>query len=384
MKLLTQLPRFLMFMCLGFMPARRARSASSPWVISGHKGRIYEDNCRALHEYITSNTDQEIIWISCSDKLTQELRAKGHVVLTKHSFEARSAILRAPALIYSHGEDDLDNFMILWRKWLGKRFLLWHGLNHLKGPLHHRAQFFNVDFDWLLASSDTERKKLELIFPDNKSVITLGGGAHLDRFIYAQEQKPDKLILYFPTHRETAQTKQALHHVIKQIGTSEELRRWLRDSGYRFAIGRHINSSYDFSFESDSDVFFVEPDEVLEFLFLSELLISDYSALLSALLLLNRPTIFFPFDLDEYLMRRSLHVEYENFRYGLRVNSFNDLVDLIVSENWRSEQYMNWQKRAELKKAFFPMLSPSYSKTSYKTIKSLSVQQNTCDNKRGG
>jgi len=366
--IVPQVIPFLLFILTGFIPARLARNQGNPWVISGHKGRIYEDNCRALHEYITSNTDQEIIWISSSNELTEKLREKGHRVLKKHSFAARYAIISAPVLIYSHGEDDLDNFMILWRKCLGSRFLLCHGVNYIKGALHRKPGLLTTDFDWLLACSETERKNRGRRFPKKTSKIILGGGAHLDRFIRARDRGPEKLILYFPTHRETTETKDALHRVIEQIGTSKELRSWLRDSGYRFAIGRHINSNYSFSFESDNNVFFIEPEEVLEHLFRSELFISDYSGLLVSHLLLERSAIYFPFDLDRYQGSRNLFIDYSSFRVSPTIHSTEALINLIIEVRWKSYDSNYISNRSRLMKKFFITTDPVYAQASYSAI----------------
>ena len=368
-RVIAQFPSFLTFMVLGFVPALRARSAKNPWVISGHKGRIYEDNCRALHEYITSNTDQAIIWISSSDKLTQKLRQKGHRVLTKHSFAARRAILSAPVLIYSHGEDDLDSFMILWRKVLGVRFLLRHGLTHLKGPKIKQSKLFLTDFDWMLASSNAERDNFRKFLPESmRERVVLGGGAHLDRFVRLKGCQPERLIFYFPTHRESVVGRITLRQNIEEILSSKLISNWLRATGYKFAIGRHINSNYSELFDECGDIRLVEPEAVVDYMLKAELFISDYSALLSTYLLLNRPCLFFPYDLEAYASLRHFYCNYESFCYGSAVYTVAELVDYILRERWKENEDPHIARRESLIRRFFSYSDPRFAERTYKTI----------------
>lgn len=64
---------------LAVAPVARWRRAvpETPWVISGHRGRIYEDNAGALHDYLCSHTSQPVIWVSGSAAVTASLEAAG-------------------------------------------------------------------------------------------------------------------------------------------------------------------------------------------------------------------------------------------------------------------------------------------------------------------
>src|SRR5699024_753280 len=188
------------------------RNAQRPWVISGHRGRIYADNSAAVHAELLRQK-QPVFWISDNDDVTATLRAKGAPVLKRNSLRARWAMLTAPVLIHSHGESDIDLFQILLRRVLGLRVHVNHCMNHVKaGDFHSpvyvelrglRKWFYEwlvTDFDVLLASSESEKANFTLAYPKNADKIRLGGGAHMDRFLQLKASgERRREIVYFPT-----------------------------------------------------------------------------------------------------------------------------------------------------------------------------------------
>src|SRR5690606_4445787 len=82
---------------------------------------------------------KSIIWIA-NPSLLADLRARGVNVLARQSWAARRAISRAPLLIYSHGEDDLDLQLILLRGRRNTCVYLGHSLSPSQaGGVRHPA-----------------------------------------------------------------------------------------------------------------------------------------------------------------------------------------------------------------------------------------------------
>lgn len=365
-------------------PLARWRRAvpETPWVISGHRGRIYEDNAGALHDYLVRETSQPVVWISGSEEVTNRLRTAGCAVLERGSFAARWAIMSAPVLLYSHGEDDLDPALILLRGRTGLRIYLNHSQNHIKAGEYFTTHYESLrglqkrlfewrvtDFDYLLCSSEREQANFRLSYPHRAGRILLGGGAHCDDFLRHRKDAAGNGLFYFPTFRDTPEGQEALGAVLRELTGSSELKDWLRREGLRFQIGAHINAG-------GHALRVEEPFELLpvarlkEGLFGCQAFISDYSGLLADFLPFDRPTLFFPFDREDYLRFRRLYVDYETFAHGPVVTSAAELVALLVSGRWR-EMAPYAERRDYWRREIFPTMEPGYAAATYRTVVAL-------------
>lgn len=381
---------------------------NSPWVIGGHRGRIYEDNSGALHSFIVKNTDQPIIWIASSKAVIEKLRSENRMVLRKNSFRARLAILRAPVLIYSHGEDDLDQFLRYFRKRLGLRIYLNHSANFCKtgyfaapeattwSDEKRRAMAKRiVDFDYLLAGSAYEREMFKKAFPfkDENRIVADSGAAHIDNLLL-NKVEPEKRILWFPTFRDEAELQQRLVEVENQVLNSKVLREYLETNGIVLTLVSHINSgaagvlgstagmlgstagapgstsakNVPVSVESISNLGKLLPRSMC--------LISDYSGLAIDWIIFDRPFIRFAYDEKEYMRKRSFYIPLREFCIGPEAWSVEELESVIVSERWKDMQPYA-EKRAFYKEKIYPETSPVYASRCYKTIvKLLSYDRN--------
>lgn len=369
---------------LAVAPVARWRRAvpETPWVISGHRGRIYEDNAGALHDYLCSHTSQPVIWISGSAAVTASLEAAGRPTLRRGTFAARWAIMCAPVIIYSHGEDDLDAALILLRGRTGLRIYLNHSQNHIKAGEYHTTLYESLtglqkrlfewrvtDFDYLLASSERERANFALSYPHRADRIVLGGGAHCDHFLQHRQDAPGRSLYYFPTFRDTEEGRTALDGVLRTLVGSERLRQWLVTEGLTLHIGAHINAGQHAVKVASPFVIF-PVSRMKEGIFDCQAFISDYSGLLADFLPFDRPTIFFPFDRDDYLRFRRLYVPYDAFAHGPVVTSADELIELLVSNAWRD--MAPWVERRQFwRSEIFPTMEPVYAAATYRTIAAL-------------
>jgi CDP-glycerol glycerophosphotransferase (TagB/SpsB family) len=363
------------------VPALIVRKSKKHWVIGGHRGRLYSDNSAALHQFVVQNTNTEIYWIA-SASLKDQLKPN-FIVLRKHSFKARWIILTAPVLIYSHGEDDLELFLVLFRWCLGHRFHLNHCMNHLKaGDLYRRdyeesgffkkklLEFLVTDFDWLLASSELEKSFFEKSIPHKKERIITGGGAHIDAFINNSSAKTKSEILWFPTFRDSRAGVKHFEEIMYQVVNNTTLIEWLKQKNYKLIICSHINSSLKHT-PSGDQIVILGPSQILTAMFECELFISDYSGLQLDYMLLNKPIIHFLFDLEEYLQKRRLYLPYNEFAFGPIIKKTEALIDYICSESWRNQS--EWAlKKEERMGLIFPTKEPVYAKNTYQTILKLS------------
>jgi CDP-glycerol glycerophosphotransferase (TagB/SpsB family) len=144
------------------------------------------------------------------------------------------------------------------------------------------------------------------------------------------------------------------------------LREWLAEREFTLLIGSHINRAMRRTVLPER-VAWVDPHETPRRLIGCSLLISDYSGTIMDFLALDRPVVFFPFDLDEYLKTRRLFTEYENLAFGPIVRTVPDLAALITSGCWKDlEPYR--VKRGRWLADVFPRLTPDYSRKTYEAI----------------
>lgn len=385
-----------------YFPLQFILKPQTHWAISGHRGRVFQDNSACLFQYVSKMTDQNIYWITKNSADFENLKSQGLQVLSKNSFRARIVLSQAKVLIYSHGEDDLDSHFLYWNKLPGLRVYLNHCLNltktgqmaqkQVEGMSSSRLAKFKRNitrFDYILASSETEREYFKQSFIENDTAYVLGGGAHLDQFfklkkdsqnkvasLPGKKSHSDKMILYFPTFRDIENGKLQLAQILNDLVADVRLTQWLRENSYQFVLCHHINSQGIELDEAVKDVFQIRPPvDIIELMGECEVFISDYSGLIADYLILDKAFVAFPFDLDEYLTHRSFYSDYRGFTYGHEVNTLYALVELIISgEVFEQEQFDLHRKK--ITEQFFPLNTGGYSKQSFETINHLVEKSN--------
>jgi len=80
--------------------------------------------------------------------------------------------------------------------------------------------------------------------------------------------------------------------------------------------------------------------EINDFLFVADLVVTDYSSLVFEYSTLNRPMIFFAYDLDEYISSRDFYEDFVDFVPGKIVRTFDELLEAIRSGD------LEWEKVA--------------------------------------
>lgn len=353
----------------------RARG-THPWVIGGHRGRLYADNAAALHARAVAE-GQSIVWIA-SRPLADELAARGLEVRVRDSLAARLAILRAPVALTSHGDDDLDTYALLFRRAVGLRVHLNHAMNHLKAGQWYRLGADRlrglrrwvfargvVYFDWLLASSRLEAEHFGLSFPDRRGrILPEGGGAHIDKFPPLRTAPTDRTVLWFPTFRENVEAERRVDAAIAEVIRHPDLLAWLAREDRTLVVCRHVNAARrpvgQAAGPPPERIRFADPAELGALLERASCLVSDYSSVAVDWLVTDRPAIFFPFDLDDYRGTRRFYIPYEDWHYGPLVTSAQALVDLLVGGTWTDTAAFEERRRRWLE-AMFPHREPVYA-----------------------
>ena len=90
---------------------------------------------------------------------------------------------------------------------------------------------------------------------------------------------------------------------------------------------RYQNRIFDYSGES----------EINDLLFITDLLITDYSSVIYEASLLNIPMVFYAYDLENYIATRDFYSGYEHFVPGKIVRSQEELESAIIEGDYKAE-----------------------------------------------
>lgn len=149
--------------------------------------------------------------------------------------------------------------------------------------------------------------------------------------------KGKKLILFAPTFRGTGQ-KSAFYplaafdpnKMYEKIGTD-----------YAILIKLHpfCNERYTIKAEyKDYIIDLSQEDELNDLLFVTDLLITDYSSCVFEASLLDIPMLFYAFDLYHYIADRDFYCDYESFVPGKMVFNQNQIAKAIINKDYEAEK----------------------------------------------
>lgn len=352
------------------------RRDGHPWVMSGHRGRFKGDSAGALFDYIRNHTDQAVVWLANDNDHT--------TYMVRNSWRARLAIARAPVLLYSHGEDDLDICLAVCRHLLGIRIYQGHGANLVKrGSMHPQVlrslsfwrkqagTFVATDYDMLPCQSGLEKSFWDANRPAKADRhVVVGASARMDRLLQFAVNIPKRRMVWFPTFRDTPEARRALIQTIAAVTAHHDLRQFLVREDFVLDIGVHVNNRGDFSQMTDlpGRISLFETDELLCRLSDAQVLITDYSSVLIDWLLFDRPAVFFAFDLAAYERTRGLHLSYESYVYGRRATTPDELVRLLVEQHWH-DCPEDRNRRRQLRGQFLGDVTPGQTARVYDAIR---------------
>lgn len=232
---------------------------------------------------------------------------------------------------------------------------LWHAVGAIKTfglkdrSIHHRSEkarerFKKVyrRFDKIVVGSDTMAEIFMEAFGLPESHILKTGVPRTDLFFDKAKQeviqtrlyrdlpvlKEKKILLYTPTYRDGE---------LDQFNLQIDLD-MMRDSlaeSYVLLIKLHPAIRKKTRFETNYPGFVYDyssyPD-VNDLLFITDILITDYSSIAHEFSLFNKPMIFFPYDLETYTRDRGLWVPYDQSVTGPIVYSTEEMINKIKHE----------------------------------------------------
>lgn len=144
------------------------------------------------------------------------------------------------------------------------------------------------------------------------------------------------MIFYMPTFRES-------EILFFENFDRDDFQMFLEENNILFCIKLHPKSKLNEEFRNiqSENIMVINKDaDPYVFLKMADVLITDYSSIYFDYLLLDRPIIFFAYDLEEYLNdSREMYFDYDEFTPGEKVNDYQELKSGIVKVIYYSDQY---------------------------------------------
>jgi len=290
-------------------------------------------------------------------------------VVYLYSWKGFTSILRSEFLMCDHWVGDVSYINVLFGKF--KEIIAWHGTPLKKiwlGPENPKnIQKFLYRFSYLssiknihvvLAASEETRKNFSNVFKTNK-VIVLGNPRNdiffnhdLEFHDYVKKLSLNsfsKIILYSPTFRDSKASNEPFSNEFLR-----KFNRYLTEKNYVFLIKSHKMDKFVKQIPELSNIRNVSDkvEDIQDLLIHVDILISDYSSIFFDFVLLDRPLIFYPYDLDEYLIKsREMYYDYFIELPGPFAKNENELFDSISNiesifnnKNY-NEKYKNFKKK---------------------------------------
>lgn len=347
-------------------------------VFSGQFGQKFSDNSKYLFQNFVKHYSDEfqIVWITCNKSLIGTInpnQSKDFQVIYQYSLAGIITLLRAKVIFYVMGRRDIPFFAFSRKTTI---IQLWHGIPIKKigtgadgdNWLSLVTRILNLSsYTYWICSSAIDRNATALCvrLPIDGVVITglprndyliehknVPSSELLARFPFLQK----KIILYAPTWRDNTIVRffpfddfslEDINAFLEANDAYLLLRGHWTDDIY----ARNGKLEYDSATEgrvvaATHDMF----EDVQELLPFVDILISDYSSIWVDFLLLDRPLIFVPYDLEEYEKERGLLYNYHQITPGPKVSTNKEFIEAMQEYILNPEK--DSEKRRYIKKIF--------------------------------
>lgn len=316
------------------------------WVFGGYGG--FTDNTRYLFETTNKYEGIRCIWISDKRQIVDFIRGKGYEAYTKKSIKGLYYCFKAKVYVYSNYVSTINFYTsagaVLVNLWHGtplkkieydiKKLPLYSyfkGANwfikilmpekHIKCTLILSPSDFVYNYSFKSAFRVFDPKCVIIADPPRISNLIERANNKTSANDSSGEKK-SKIFLYAPTWRDDRSD------FIKLSGMDfNELNTFLSSNNALLYLRLHPNTKLDINITEFKNIAVIDSNQPVEDNMLdSDYLITDYSSIYFDYLYLDRPIIFYPFDLHEYMTARDLYLKYEDVTPGAKVFTQKELM----------------------------------------------------------
>ncbi len=310
------------------------------------KGEGFSDNSKYLFEYLENNSDYNQVLFTLEKELYKELNNvyPGKVVFGL-SPKGIKTFFRVKHIIISNGIDRISFYPYLLSTKTKNIIQLWHG------SLFKRLGFQVKDWDTIKSRKEYQKfTKFVVCSTMEKFMAASCFNLSIDQIWLTNYPRNDyvlnptldlskehpylnkKTILYAPTWREEGHKVEFFP--FKDVDINE-IQKFLENNDAYLLIRGHasemerIADLYDLDLNKTNRIIsahqaiFPRTEQLLPHV---DILITDYSGIAIDYLLLNRPIIYLPYDLETYCSYRGLMYDFDEFVAGPKVFDQKDFL----------------------------------------------------------
>jgi CDP-glycerol glycerophosphotransferase (TagB/SpsB family) len=317
------------------------------WIFGSWFGKKFSDNSMHFFKYmLKEHPEISSVWITKDEMIYERLKKEDFPVQKSNSLKGIYIQLKAGVGVITAGKYDVNQNFVSGQT---KIIQLWHGIPLKKigfdtyiGKLNDslvRHLFFLpvlrslLKFDIVLSTSGSLSERFAKAFRLKPDQVPVTGYPRNDVFFdyNKKDLSVEKIILYAPTHRnEGLEGKVSkVISIEKMTGINEELKKL----NAKMYIKLHFTEEHKIEELNMANVVLLKSDpffDIQEFLCRTDLLITDYSSVYFDYLLLDRPIIFFAYDLEDYVANdRGFYEKYEDVTPGDLVKDWDGAINSI-------------------------------------------------------
>ncbi|MCR4717855.1 MAG: CDP-glycerol glycerophosphotransferase family protein [Lachnospiraceae bacterium] len=332
---------------------------------------IEDENCKLIRP----------VWISADKDLVEYLKEHGYPACYSKSFKGKYYALRAGFYFYDNYSKDI-NYPLSGG---AIKVNMWHGIplkkiqhdnihDSYRHPENKLQKLRNIPRnisdekpeDYVLTTSNNLRSTFSSAFKTDK-VLTCGyprvDSVKTDTIkclltpsekivkyklsSMKKHHKGAKICLYIPTFRDSESK-------FFELVNMARLNAFLDDQNIILVVKAHMKSKLKEAFsriEGERVLTIPANDDVSRFMLDSDLLITDYSSAYFDYLWIDKPIVFFDYDLREYLSdSREMYYDYNTVTPGYKASNLDELFE-AVEDSLRFDIYK--KERLALRKQMF-------------------------------
>ena len=328
------------------------------WLFGVAVGKRYADNSKALFEYCNLlETQIRPIWITKNKKVKQEVKKLGYECYLAYEPMGLYYSLRGGVYIYCSTTSDINH----WTSFGAFNVNLWHGTPmkkiardiensndryyKIKTSRGLKRIFYKLVFpgffekiDLFCSASEEASKRYKSAWNLKNEQIKITGYPRNDKLFIKKELEiseekikivnnaflnKKKIITYLPTYRERTSSVFPLDF--------KKLEKKMRELDAIFVIKLHPFDNSKFDLDDFSNIICLESKiDIYPLLAISDILVTDYSSVVFDFIVLDRPIIYFVYDLEDYINNdRGMYEPFEKTIAGDIVINTEELLNSI-------------------------------------------------------
>ena len=278
-----------------------------------------QDNAMMLYNYLRENYRAENVYyvIDRESNDRRNLKDQTNVI----HFGSKKHILYtivANKILTTHHPDyiyptSMNKFK---KKVKGKKLFLTHGIFGVKNMYKNYGNYMNgFKVDHIITSSEQERQAVINQLKYNKAQVSVTGIPRLDK-LFVPDVSAENAILVIPTWRDWLITKEPFeeseyYHRYLSLIQSNFLRELCERYNVKLTFCIHPNFRMYTKYFSSSfaEIMFQGEVNIQDLIKSHKLMVTDYSSVGFDFSLLNKPVIFYGFDIERFTNNEKSHIK---------------------------------------------------------------------------